>query len=252
MGASAAVASAIAVPLAAATNWRAALAFWAIPAFVVAGLWLVRVRSVAGPASAAAAVADGGELPGSVWRQPAAWLLTAYMGLQSVTFYILVTWLPTIEADAGTSEQQAGVHLFVYQMVGILAGLAIPFLMRGTGSQAGAAVTASVPMLVAVAGLLVAPSLGFIWAFVAGLGSGPALVVALALISLSGRSHDETAQLSGMAQFLGYLLAATGPVLAGVLAGATDSWQPSLLLLGALAVVQLLVAVGAGRVPTTR
>ena len=82
--------------------------------------------------------------------------------------------------------------------------------------------------------------------FQAGL-SGGALVVALSLISLRGGTPQETARLSGMAQSLGYLLAARGPFLAGHLTQATGTWTPSLVLLAGLAVTQLLVAVSAGR-----
>ncbi|MDX6264745.1 MAG: transporter, family, cyanate transporter, partial [Kribbellaceae bacterium] len=51
-----------------------------------------------------------GAPPVSVWRQPMAWLVTAYMGLQSTSFYVFVTWLPTIEISNGFSDRAAGIH----------------------------------------------------------------------------------------------------------------------------------------------
>jgi CP family cyanate transporter-like MFS transporter len=245
LGVAAAIASAVAVPLADALDWRDALAFWALPAAVVAVLWLPRARR---GAAAPEPRASEEHVATSVWRRPTAWWLTAFMGLQSTSFYVMVTWLPTIEADAGISEGATGVHLFLYQVVGLFAGLAIPFLMR-PNSQVVAAATASTPMLIAVLGLLAAPSLGALWAIVAGFGSGSSLVVALSLISLRGRSSAETAQLSGMAQSLGYLLAAGGPVLAGYLAERTNSWTLSLTALAAVVGLQLLVGLRAGRPP---
>ncbi|MFD4637061.1 MFS transporter [Lentzea sp. NPDC058436] len=242
----ASVASAVAVPLSHAAGWRGALAFWAIPALVVAVLWLPRAwtgRPVVETAHTNLQAAV------SVWRQPTAWLVTAFMGLQSTTFYVMVTWLPTVEMASGVPAGQAGVHLFVYQIVGVASGLAIPRLMRRGDSQVTAAVTASVPMVVGVTGLLLLPSWSIVWAVVAGLGTGASLVVALTLISLRGRGQQGTTQLSGMAQSLGYLFAALGPVLAGVLAERTGSWTASLALVGVLAVVQVVVAVAAGRVP---
>ncbi|GHH40007.1 CynX/NimT family MFS transporter [Lentzea cavernae] len=240
----ASIASAVAVPLSHAAGWRGALAFWAIPALVVTALWLPRAWNaepvVEPPADSTA--------PVSVWRQPTAWLVTAFMGLQSTTFYVMVTWLPTVEMSAGVPAEQAGVHLFVYQIVGVASGLAIPRLMRRTDSQVAAAVTASVPMVVGVAGLLLLPAWSIVWAVVAGLGTGASLVVALTLISLRGQGQQGTTRLSGMAQSLGYLLAALGPVLAGLLAERTGTWTASLALVGVLAVVQVVVAVAAGRV----
>jgi MFS transporter, CP family, cyanate transporter len=239
LGIAAGIASAVAVPLSHAFDWRGALAIWALLALVVAVLWLPRARA-------------GGQAPPpehhthvNLWRWPTAWWLTAFMGLQSTTFYVMVTWLPTIETSHGVTDAAAGLHLFLYQVVGILAGLAIPSLMR-PDTQVAAAVTASVPMLTAALGLLLVPSLSALWAVVAGLGSGASLVVALSLQSLRGRSHQETAQLSGMAQSVGYLLAAAGPVLAGWLDERTGSWDASLVLIAVIATLQLLVAFPAG------
>ena len=243
LGIAAATASAVAVPLAGATDWQDALAFWAVPAAIVAVLWLPRARAGA-PSPAPDPVREGTAT--SVWRQPTAWWLTAFMGLQSTSFYVMVTWLPTIETDAGISAGTAGLHLFIYQVIGMLAGLAIPSLMR-PHSQVVAAVTASTPMLISALGLIAAPSLGLVWASIAGLGSGSSLVVALSLISLRGRSSSETARLSGMAQSLGYLLAAGGPVLAGYLAEHTGTWTPSLSALAVVVGLQLLVGLRAGR-----
>ncbi|AXX31699.1 MFS transporter [Actinosynnema pretiosum subsp. pretiosum] len=249
MTTAAATASAVAVPLAAPLGWRGSLAVWAVPALLIALLWLP--RALPAPAEADPLPA-GGPVPTSVWRQPTAWVLTAFMGLQSTTFYVMVTWLPTIEAAEGVSAEQAGLHLFAYQVTGIVAGLAIPRLMRDPGTQVAAAVTASTPMLLGVLGLLAAPGLSALWTIVIGLGTGSSLVVALSLIGLRGRTHAETTALSGMAQSLGYLLAAAGPVVAGHLAERTGSWRASLWLVAVLAVAQLAVAFRAGRVPGHR
>src|SRR5690625_4248400 len=119
--------------------------------------------------------------------------------------------------------------------------------MRRPDNQIAAAVTASGPMAIGVAGLLSAPALSVVWVVIAGLGSGASLVVALSLISLRGRSHQETTQLSGMAQSLGYLFAAVGPVTAGFIAEHSGSWYASLVLIGVLAIAQIVVGVSAGR-----
>ncbi|WP_084078042.1 MFS transporter [Demequina sp. NBRC 110057] len=239
----AALASAIAVPLAGTDGWRGSLAFWAIPAILVALIWIPRVRhSHRMPAAPSTAV----EPTESVWHQPTAWLVTAYMGLQSTTFYILVNWLPTIDASEGVSASQAGVHLFLFQLVGVLSGLAIPRLMRAD-TQVLAAAVAGVPTIIGVAGLLLAPTLSGLWVVFAGAGSGASLVIALSLFGLRGRTAGEAARLSGMAQSLGYLLAAAGPVTAGWLAQATGAWHASLLLVLALATAQFCVAFPVGR-----
>lgn len=245
MTVAAATASGTAVPLADTAGWRGGLAFWAIPPLVIAAVWVVRMRV---RPSAPSPLPQPGEVTASVWRQPTAWLVTAFMGLQSTAFYILVTWLPTIEAAAGIPDTAAGVHLSVYQLIGTVSGMSIPLLMRRPGgSMALAAVTASVPMLIAALGLLLAPGLPILWVVIAGLSSGSSLVVALTLIGLRGRTHAETTQLSGMAQAVGYLLAACGPIAAGWLAQASGAWSAPLVMLVILACAQTVAAVLAGR-----
>ncbi|WP_433830686.1 MFS transporter [Actinoplanes sp. CA-015351] len=248
----AATASALAVPIAGLADWRLALSIWSLLALVVAVIWLPRTRSSATQAETQASAASAGnaartEGAVSVWRQPHAWLIMAFMGLQSTTFYVLVTWLPTIEIDGGISERTAGLHLFLFQGMGILGGLAIPFLLRDPGRRSAGAVVASLPVLLAIFGLLAAPALAVVWAGIAGLGQGAALVTALTLISLGGRDHAETTRLSGMAQSLGYLLAASGPFLAGLLAEQTGGWTASLILVAGFATLQTAAGAAAGQ-----
>ncbi|WP_229074658.1 MFS transporter [Actinoplanes sp. DH11] len=236
-------ASALAVPIAGLADWRLALSVWSVLALLVATAWLPRSQVTPQPL---AAPAPGTRVQVSVWRQPYAWVLTAFMGLQSTTFYVLVTWLPTIEIDAGVSDRAAGLHLFLFQALGIVGGLAIPSLLRDPRHRSTGAVVASLPVLVAVVGLLAAPGLAVLWAIVGGLGQGAALVAALTLVSMGGRDHAETTRLSGMAS-LGYLLAACGPFLTGVLAERTGGWTASLVLAAGFALVQTVAGAVAGR-----
>jgi CP family cyanate transporter-like MFS transporter len=237
----ASTASAVAVPVADAVDWRLSLALWAVPALVVAAVWAPR----AGPAPVAEVGVPGGGAV--VWRQPRAWLITAFMGLQSTCFYVLVTWLPTIEIGHGVSERTAGLHLFLFQGMGILGGLAVPLLLRDPRTRALGAIAASLPVVVAMAGLLAAPGLAVLWAAIAGLGQGASLVAALTLISFGGRTPSETTRLSGMAQSFGYLLAAAGPVAAGVLAERTGAWEATLVMIIGLGVLQTAAGAAAGR-----
>ncbi len=240
----AAVASLVAVPIANAVDWRLSLAVWGGLAILVAVVWLPRTISP----DAVPAPADAGDTPPvTVWRQPMAWLVTFYMGLQSTSFYLLVNWLPTIEVSNGFSEQTAGVHIFLFQCFGLIGGLSIPWLMKHPTNQRAGTMTASLPILISLLGLLLAPGLALFWAMLAGLGQGAALVAALTLIGIRGRDHHETTQLSGMAQAVGYLLAATGPVVAGFLAQHTGSWDATLIVFATLAGVQLILGFAVGR-----
>ncbi|GAA1629995.1 MFS transporter [Actinoplanes couchii] len=235
----ASLASAVAVPIADAVDWRLSLGVWGLLALAVAAAWAPRARNAPEhePVRTSSDVA--------VWRQPRAWLITAFMGLQSTTFYVLVTWLPTIEIANGVSERTAGLHLFLYQGLGIVGGLAIPLILN-VRPRLGAIIS-SLPVVVAVLGLLLAPGLAILWALIAGLGQGAGLVTALTLISLGGRTAAETTRLSGMAQSLGYLFAAAGPVAAGVLAERTGGWRSTLVMVLGLGLVQVAAGAAAAR-----
>ncbi|WP_433347439.1 MFS transporter [Microtetraspora malaysiensis] len=243
----AALASGVAVPIAAATgnSWRWSLAVWAGLAVVAVAVWAMRMRVPRAATVAASAAWSAGEKP--MWRSAVAWQVTLFMGLQSTTFYLLANWLPAIETAHGVNPSTAGWHLFLFHAVGIISGLAVIAVMGGRTDQRAAGVLVSVPMATAMAGMLWAPGWSPAWAVLAGTSAGSAIVVALALIGLRTSSHLQTAQLSGMALSVGYLLAAIGPSAAGWLADRSGTWTPVLVLVAVLALAQVVVALWAGR-----
>ena len=244
----AALGSGLAVPLAVVLGgWRLSLGLWAVPVVVALLVWAARTRWVPAPAPGASATGTPVEPTGSVWRSATAWQVTAFMGLQSTAFFTLINWLPSVETARGVPPETAGWHLFALQIAGVVAGLAVSALMGRRAEQRPACLAVSLAILVAMAGLLWVPQWGFLWILLAGTGTGSSIVVALALIGLRGRSQSETTRLSGMAQSMGYLLAAGGPAAAGALIQITGSPDLVLVLVGGLALAQTVVAFWAGR-----
>lgn len=182
-------------------------------------------------------------------KRPSTWLVTLFMGLQSAAFYTFCNWLPSIAGAAGFSSGEAGVHLFIFQALGIVSGLLIPRFMYLRGNQVRAGLLASAPLLVAALGWLLNPHLSLLWSIFGGIGQGASLVVALTLISLRGRTHAETVALSGFAQSLGYLLAACGPFVFGALTETTQGFEAPLVFMAALATAQCALSFFAGRIP---
>lgn len=128
-----------------------------------------------------------------------------------------------------------------------MSGLVIPRFMYVRNTQTYAALMASAPLLVASLGWLATPQLSLLWSVFGGIGQGASLVVALTLISLRGRGHAETVALSGIAQSLGYLLAACGPFIFGALAEATGAFAAPLTFMVALATAQCILSIPAGK-----
>jgi CP family cyanate transporter-like MFS transporter len=232
MGTAASLASGVSQPLSQLPgSWRWSLGVWAVPAAAAAAVWLLRR-----PRTAPEPEPDRSD-PDPVWRSLGAWRLTTVMGLQSTTFYIMVAWLPSVATSSGASDAAGGWYLFAYQAVGIVAGLTVPAVLHRAG-LALTGVLVSAPMVVACLGIIAVPAALPAWALLAGVGSGSALVYALTRISLAARTSVHATRLSGMAQSVGYLLAASGPVVVGWLRDSTGSWTPALALVAAVAAVQ--------------
>lgn len=170
-------------------GWRASLAFWSVPPLVVAVLWALRILHNRKIVVASAAVRNSPSAQSArsqssrgvfarVLRRPMTWYVTAFMGLQSSAFYTMSNWMPSISASIGYDASTAGVHLFIFQGIGIFSGLLIPKLMNVRGNQVCAALTASAPMFIAGLGMLLLPHLMPVWAFVGGCAQGASLVVA--------------------------------------------------------------------------
>nr|WP_276610630.1 MFS transporter [Kineococcus siccus] len=243
MGLAGSIAAGAVVPLSGALpgGWRTALAVWGAPALLAAVVWTAQLRR-------AEPVVAGGEHARAPWRSPLAWSVTAFMGCQSVTFYVLVAWLPTVLRDrAGLGPEAAGWHLSLVQGAGVVASLAVPLVARSvTGSRRASVVTS----LVTAAGflvLLVAPHQAGLASVVLGLGGGATVVLALSTFSARAADAAGAAALSGMAQSVGYLVAAAGPVTIGAIHAATGSWTVPLVLLAVVAGGQAVVARAAGR-----
>lgn len=245
-GAVAAAGSALVVPIAHAGTggWRLALAVWAVLAALALLLllpWLRQRPAAAGPHGTAA---DRFRSP---WRSALGWQVTLFMGLQSVAFYVYMAWLPSIERSHGVSATTAGTHMALFLLVGMAASLSSGVLMHRFGDQRAVAFGGALLALVSYAGLAAAPGLVLLWVVLGAAGCGSLIVVALSLFSLRSSGHQQAAALSGMAQSVGYGLAAVGPAVFGALYDAGGRWEPPLLIMAGLMVVLCGVALLVGR-----
>ncbi|MCA1221132.1 CynX/NimT family MFS transporter [Streptomyces sp. 8L] len=243
MGITAAVSSGISAPLAHTVpgSWHTALA-WGI-AFTVAAFigWLPRLRSDGPPAS------GGGTRSPVPWRSRLAWQVSLFMGLQSLGFYTAVAWLPSILIHRGATSNAAGWMLFYYQLIALAASSLLPLLTRGRHDQRWTAAGASAVVAGGFAVLVSAPALSVLACTLLGLGGGACLVLALTFQSERAAGPGEAAALAGMAQSIGYLVAAAGPLLLGILRDTTGSWTLPLMVLIALSLAMASAGYGAGR-----
>ncbi|WP_309057176.1 MFS transporter [Streptomyces sp.] len=253
MIAGATVAAAAAVPLEEALGggWRGSLGFWSLLAAVAALAWLPQVaiaRGRTGQGTPGRAVPAASGRPAGLRRSALAWQVTLFMGLQSLWTYVLVAWMPTIFTDHGMSRSTAGVIFAFNNLTQVAGAFVVPLLAGRTRDQRALVVLVTTLVAAGYAGLLVAPVQGaWLWSGLLGVGQGGAVGLALTLIVLRSGDAVTAARLSGMAQTVGYLLAAAGPLVAGALHQATGSWTLPLSLVLGVCATALAVGLAAGR-----
>jgi MFS transporter, CP family, cyanate transporter len=247
LGISAAFAAGVSVPLAqlAGIGWRGALAVWAIPALLAGVAWLPQLGRSDRPADPSPRGSPGVR---DLWRSPLAWQVTLFMGLQSLAYYVTLTWLPEILQAEGMGAARAGWMLGLSQAVAIVTMFLAPMIAGRRPSQRGVVVVAVGTSGVGALGLLVAGSTAStLWVVLLGLGQGASFSLALTFFALRSPDPGHAAALSGMAQSVGYLLAAGGPFLFGVLRDVTGAWKVPLALLLTITICLLIAGIGAAR-----
>lgn len=246
----AALAAGLTVPIehAAGVGWRPALAVWAIPAVAALLVWMpaARRRRPPRPAQLGAAPPTGSG-PGSLWSDPVAWAVTAFMGLQGLGYYSMLAWTPALLESHHMARGQAGWMLAFSSFPGMAASLTAPVLARRMRS--GTMVVATVALCAIAYGGLLADPMGATYAWMAALGLGSGTAISLALGFIVDRAADAhvAAHLSTMAQGVGYLLACLGPFALGAIHSLSGGWTVPLLVLAALLVPELVVGVAAAR-----
>jgi MFS transporter, CP family, cyanate transporter len=245
IGILASTAAGVAVPLAGVLpgGWRTALGCWAGFALVAFAVWAPQLRnSDRGPGVPARTVK-----PRTPWRSPLAWEVSAFMALSACGFYTMLAWFPSIVVSTGASEEYAGWMLFVYQIVGVVMSGVVPLLLPHLADQRLIAAVSALVAMVGYLGLLLAPDLSVLWAVCTGVGAGALFFLALAFFSLRAADPRSSASLAGMGQSVGYLIAAVGPVLIGLLHDWTGGWTVPLAVLTGLAALHTVVGLRAGR-----
>lgn len=225
-------------------TWRQALAWpslLGLLALVAVLPWLTGSRRVRH-------VRLGAPTRTGVWRNSLGWLVTGYMGMQSLLFFSTTTWLPTYLIAQGMDDARAGAMLAMSPLAGVGGSFMAPLLVNRRRDQQwlvwiGTAFCAS-----GIAGFILAPMTAtLIWVLLFGFGSGMTLSLALAFIGLRSPDSHHAADLSAMAQSVGYAIAAVGPIAVGLLFDLAGTWTIPMLLILAANIPLTIVGLGASR-----
>jgi CP family cyanate transporter-like MFS transporter len=280
MSSGAVIGALIAVPVyqaaagstAAAAGWpvQLTLGLWAVPALAAAVVWLPQIRyrtvpdttvpdttvpDTTGPDTTGPGTTGPGTTgPGTTGRRTPvnrhllAWQVAAFMGLQSLTYYAALSWLPTLFRDRGVSPEHAGALLALMNFGNAITAMLMPVLAHRARDQRPLVLVAAVASAVGLTGALLAPvGTAFAWTLLLGLGQGASLGLAIFFTVARAPDPVASASLSAFAQSVGYLIATGGPLAVGFLHSATGGWDVPVVALLAATVVQLSAGVLAGR-----
>lgn len=244
MGAAAALGSALVVPVATmGAGWHGALLTLMVFPLLAVLLWLPQLKHQEVANLTASPVTHGR----GIWRSALAWQLTLFLGINSLIYYVVIGWLPAILISYGYSEAGAGSLHGLLQLATASPGILVPLILHRLRDHRGIAVIIALLCAMSAAGFVLWPEQAVLWTLMFGFGSGGTMILGLTFIGLRAGSAHQAAALSGMAQSVGYLLAACGPPLMGKIHDVTGTWHSPLFACAGLSVVMALSGAFAAR-----
>ena len=234
MGISTAIASYLSVPITQASSWKGLILVLSFLCLVTLLVWLPNHRHNHHLESQ-----KEKQVKENILKSKSVWPIIVFGGLQSLLFYTSMTWLPTMAISAGLSNSDAALLASIFSLISIPFSMTIPSLTTrlSDGHRQIMLAIISIAGMIGIA-MLLYPSNNFLYWLVAHILIGTACSALfpylMVCFSLKTSSPEKTAQLSGLAQTGGYILAAFGPTLFGYSFDLFQSWVPAVLALLAI------------------
>ena len=243
MTVSAGIVAGVVLPLSEKVGWQWALGGWSILGIFALIIWVVlRLRLGSSNHQPIVPLAAGEKVPSSIsmWRTPFAWQIAVFMGLQSLLFYTVASFLPSIWLSKGLSAVSAGQMGSVFQFMAPVAILSLTWLVnRGRPIQALAIFAATLNVLGVLGLTYLSADYAWLWSGLMGMGCSAIFTLSMMLFSMRTYTANQSSELSGMAQAIGYLIAFFGPLGTGWLHEATDSWDLPLFIMLVLMIINV-------------
>ena len=240
MGISTAIASYLSVPIIQASSWKGLILVLSFLCLVTLLIWLPNHRHNH--------YLEGQQEKKSkdnILKSKSVWAIIVFGGLQSLLFYTSITWLPTMAISAGLSNSDAALLASIFSLISIPFSMTIPSLTThlSDGHRQIMLAIISIAGMIGIA-MLLYPSNNFLYWLVVHLLIGTACSALfpylMVCFSLKTSSPEKTAQLSGLSQTGGYILAAFGPTLFGYSFDLFQSWIPAVLALLAIDIIMTI------------
>lgn len=241
---SAAIGAGISVPLALSLHlgWKNTLAIWAIVAIVAIVFWLPHLKGRR-RYQTQKTHADA-NIP--IYKYATSWWITLFMGTQSLIFYSVIAWFPSILIEKGFDIHFASNMTLLYQLCSMPIALLAPMLIARIRNKHKHILTSFLCLMYALAfGILLfynsLLAMVIVTLFLA-FPMGGMFGIALLFVSTKASAPAKVARLSGMAQSLGYLIAAIGPIFLGFVYDIAKSWNVPLVIFVILTLLLIFFA----------
>jgi len=233
---------AISVPIAKATDWKTALAVWFIMAIAGILIWLPN-RNLS------LVKKNSTESSTDIKKYSLTWFISLYMGVQSLLFYCMVTWFPTMMQSQGFDSTAAGYLGSLYILLGIPANFIVPNIAGKLKNQSILGIAIGLLNTIGLLLLLIGGSNAVLFAALicCGLCQGSTISFIMAMFGMHTKTAVDAAKLSGLAQSIGYLLAAIGPTLMGKLFDITGNWNLPIIILMCFAMSLIILGYIVGK-----
>ncbi|PHK49029.1 CynX/NimT family MFS transporter [Staphylococcus edaphicus] len=220
-------------------GFRISLSFWILFAMIAIILWIPKARKGV-QLEQTTAIADQQDRlkKVSIIKSKLAWMVALTMGFQSMIFYTVVAWVPSILVDRGVDPSTAGYLLMLNQFAQVPMTFTFPIIASKLKDQRSLIVIITILFLVGFS-LFFTQSVALlvIGMIIAGLAMGACFSLCMTFFSIRARTSDGSISLSGFGQSVGYLVAAVGPFLIGYLHDATGSWDSGIVSLIAMVIL---------------
>lgn len=224
-------------------GWQGSIGIWGVLALLSFFIWYPQAKK-----SPAVAKNKARTSSKTLWKSRLAWNIAIFMGLQSLLFYCLAAWLPTVLQDWGMSADRSGWMLSFIQMSQLPIMLIGPILAARMKDQLTLVWITFVLLILGLGGIIFGRTTFIIPSVISiGIALGLAFTLAMMFMVLRTKTTSESAELSGMSQTVGYIIAACGPPVFGALFSLTGNWYVPLGLLIATSVVLCVVGLNSAR-----
>ncbi len=223
-----------------AQSWRVSAGVWSVLSLTAVASWIWMTRTFATPATAAhARPALSTRLP---WRTPQAWWVALNFGAGQFVVYALFAWMAPASAEAAISTWSPGTLLGVFTAVFAVASVSAGLIPGKAHDRRGLLACSTLLATLGVAGMaFFAQSLPILYVVVAAIGLGMGFTLAMTLPLDNAGNAEQAGLWTVFMLFIGYLVAALGPLLFGALRDYSGHFGPAYTMLFAVLLVMLCI-----------